>query len=73
MNTISAETMALGSVHESNVDMSSDRLNAMNHKTDQTIRTGFRIEKLTKYHATATKMISNRQNFCRNYGIKIGS
>ena len=40
--------MALGLVYENNSDLSSDRLNSMNHKTDKTIRTSFWIEKLTK-------------------------
>ena len=33
--------MALGLLYEKNSDLSSDRLNSMNHKTDQTIRTDF--------------------------------
>ena len=38
--------MALGLVYENNSDLSSDRLNSMNHKTDKTMRTSFWIEKL---------------------------
>ena len=65
-------TMALGLVCEKNSDLSSDRLNSMNHKTDKTIKTSFWIEKLTKKPPTTIKMISNKHNFCRNYGIRIG-
>ena len=62
---VESEKMCI--INENNSDVSSDRLNSMNHKTDQTIRTSFWIEKLTKFPATTIRMISNRQNFCRNY------
>ena len=35
------ESEKMCKINENNSDLSSDRLNSMNHKTDQTIRTGF--------------------------------
>ena len=42
------ESEKMGKINESIPDLSSDRLNSMNHKTDKTKRTSFWIEKLSK-------------------------